>query len=113
MQRVDDLLVGGGAVIVFVLAYVIVRLERSERPSKRDLEWDALSTASERMSQKYGEPVKAREHRTRGTVTGGFEACGRFFPVYERSRFNRQWRALRPIGEVASEVGAMLRSGAA
>lgn len=34
---VDDLLVGGGAVVVFALAYLIVRLERSRTPSKRDL----------------------------------------------------------------------------
>lgn len=104
-----DLLVAGGALIAFVLAYLIVRLGRAEQPSKRDLEWDALHTTSERMSEKYGEAVKAKEHRSLGTVTGGFEARGHFFPVYARSPLNRRWRVLRPISEVASEVGEMLR----
>jgi len=108
-----DLFVGAGVLVVFVLAYLILRLERVERPSKRDLDWDALYTTSERMSEKYGEAVKAKERRTLATATRGFEASGRFFPVYERSTFSRRWRDLRPIGEVASEVGAMLRGRAA
>lgn len=107
----DLVVVGGGSVVVFVLAYLIVRSDRAQH--KRDLEWDALVTASERMSRKYGAPVRAREHPSLATVTRGFEACGRYFPVYERSLFSRSWRAVRPIGDAASEVGEMLRGGRA
>ena len=78
--------------------------------SHRDLQWDALLTTSERLSSKYGQAVKAKERRRLFTVTGGFQAVNRFFPVYERSMFNRTWRELRPIAEVASEVGALLRA---
>ena len=78
---------------------------------QRDLKWDALYTTSERLAAKYGREVKAKE-RGLLRVTGGFQAAGRFFPVYERSRFNRRWQELRPIGEVATEVGEALRERA-
>jgi hypothetical protein len=105
-----DLPLGAG---VFVALGVHTGQSVPVPQSQRDLQWDALYTASERLAAKYGQQVRAKQRHRFLTVTGGFETAGRFFPVYERSLFNRRWRELRPIGEVASEVGELLKGSSA
>jgi hypothetical protein len=107
------------------------------RVPERDLVWDALVTASERMTRKYGVDAKATgiEFRLRARsrlifrrrrVVDGFELRGYarskprtdhlvpgglrvvFQPVRERRLLRREWHEVQPVQEAAAAIGKEL-----
>lgn len=78
----------------------------------RDLPWDAVQTASQRLSKTYHVTVRPiRRHRPWGGAEG-FLVPGspdEFVAVRRRSALGR-WREVQPVTEAASMVGAILRA---
>lgn len=104
---------------------------------ERDLVWDAIVTASERMAKKYQAEAKAAgiEFRLnarsrllwrRRRVVDGFELRGYskgkpvtehlvfgglrvvFEPVRERRLFRKEWAEVQPVQDAAAAVGKEL-----
>lgn len=104
---------------------------------ERDLVWDAIVTASERMTKKYRAEAKAagvefrlqarsRLFWRRRRVIDGFELRGHsqgkpvtndlvpgglrvvFQPVRERRLFRKDWAELQPVQDAAAAVGKEL-----
>ena len=79
--------------------------------SGRDLIWDAIDTASDRLSRKYRRPVRAsRRRRGLGATQHGFEvpSLAAFVAVREKRSLSRLVVTQR-VDRAASLVGALLR----
>ena len=78
----------------------------------RDLTWDAMSTASQRLSAKYGVAVRAARSRRPFRTTQGFSvpALELFVAVRVRPWATTRWREVVPVAQGAAEVGRCLRA---
>ncbi len=78
----------------------------------RDLTWDAILTASERLTEKHGiEVVGFRRDRWFGKSVQGFlipKPTATFVAVRERG-WRGGWREVQPVASAASAVGRILR----
>lgn len=71
-----------------------------------------MYTGAERMTIKYGHPVKAVNRRRGSRVTQGLTIVGSvyFEPVRLRRMFSRQRTQIQPVKLAASRIGVVPRT---
>jgi len=82
----------------------------------RDLTWDAMVTAAERLSRLSEDTVNVSAYRrgvfrvTEGLAAGDLWTYVPDEPVRWRWRISNHWHEVQPVGDAASKVGAFMRS---
>jgi hypothetical protein len=104
---------GGSATVAKIRHSAQTRLVQNHSVP-RDLQWDILVTACERLAQRYDPGrVRASERRRGLWIVAGIDApqFALFEPVMRRRPLTRRWVTVVPIQEATARAAAVLREG--